>query len=163
MHKIHRKRVAISGHDAQQMARIKACRIKYGLRNVSQYAAALFRVRQCRRARFLDDRNKSEFKARLARQGVIPDRETSLLSVTVQHFLDRRLQSVIARKYGVTMKAARNWITGPGVQCGDRRLKWPSYPVRRASEGFLKVRGKTPIFSKSDGQTAGDSRESTHG
>ncbi len=81
----------------------------------------------------------------------------TVLGLTVEDFLNRRLQTVLHKK-GMcsTPKQARQFITHGNVMIGDRKIKFPSYMVPIDEEDKI-VLAKTPLAKVKTGEENGAS------
>ena len=123
---------------------------RYGLRNKRELWKAeteLSRIRHMARTLLAlpeDIRKEKErvLLASLNRLGLVNANATldDILSLKVEDLLERRLQSMVMRRYNVTPNHARQLIVHGHVMIGDRIIDIPSYLVRKDEEDKIKVR-----------------------
>lgn len=116
------------------------CR-KYGLKNKSQLGVA--------RALLLKYRaiTKSPHEAivapamtKLVKLGIIATpQKKEILALTMEHFLARRLQTIIAKKYDFTPRKARQLITHGHVRVNNTIKRFPGFLIRVDSEPTISV------------------------
>jgi len=115
---------------------------KYGLRRKREIwrAAALLRSFRQRARNLAAVKNEEEEKKlleRLYRLGLL-EKGASLndvLSLTVEDILERRLQTIVAKKgLANTVKQARQFIVHGHIGVEGRRVKFPSFLVTRELE-----------------------------
>jgi len=127
---------------------------EFGLRNKRELwraASTLRKYRAIARKLFAltgEKREKLEkiLIEKLIKLGVLQPGATldDILSLTVRDFLKRRLQTILYDLgYAKTIYHARQLITHGHVLIGDKKVKSPSYHVKRGEEGKIKV--KIPI------------------
>ena len=88
---------------------------------------------------------------KLHRLGLIPENGTleNVLTLNVQAFLDRRLQTMIYRKgMAKSLYQARQLITHGHVVIDGKKVKAPGYNVSLADEESLDYSTSSPIYSK---------------
>jgi len=74
--------------------------------------------------------------------GLLPESATldSVLSLSLENLLQRRLQTVLKEKgMANTMHQSRQLITHGHVKIGNKKIIYPSYVVTRAEEGSISV------------------------
>ncbi len=70
-----------------------------------------------------------------------------VLSLTVEAFLERRLETLVVRKrMANTMRQARQFITHGHIQVGDHKVTVPSYFVTKDEENTIKYFGVPMIL-----------------
>ena len=129
MYKLEKKKVKIKGHKKYLIDEIFALRVKYGLRNISEYARAKYQLKKYRRAMATHPKTIKEVRERLIRLGILK-KDMSLFDLNVEDFLKNRLQSVVALKYGISMRHARSLIVNKKVLIDKHIVKYPSYYPR---------------------------------
>ncbi len=138
--------------DEQRIAREKALKRKYGLKNMSEIWRAMAELKKYRReARRLlslteEERKEDEQKIldKLVRMGILkPNSQLDdVLSLTVEQILERRLQTVVQRKgLARTMRQARQLITHGFIALDGRRVTRPGIMISVEDEpkiGYFK-------------------------
>ncbi len=123
---------------------------RYGLKNKRELwrlRTELRRVRKIARellASNAPDRKQrgEELLSRLRRMGILSEHATldDVLSLTVEAFLERRLQTIIWRKgYAVSPKQARQLIVHGHVYIGNQKVTCPGYLVDKDEEDLIRV------------------------
>ena len=138
MWKIHKKKLTIRGVSRETIDTIRSFRIKYGLRNQSEYARAAFLVRKYRMVSKLDKQTIANVLKKLLRLGALKQNQ-SLFDLKVENFLDIRLQTVVSKKYGISMRHARKLITTGRVKVNEQIIKYPSYMPRLEKIKFITI------------------------
>ncbi len=131
---------------------------KYGLRNKHELWRAQTILSQYRtRARQLlalpEEEREAQLKVlidKLYKLGVLPSLESSVdevLSLTVEDFLKRRLQTMV-KNLGLasTIHQARQLIVHGHIAIKDRRVTIPSYHVKRGEEDFINYAPGSPFL-----------------
>jgi small subunit ribosomal protein S4 len=122
----------------------------YGLRNKRELWRAQTELSNIRKqARTLlaasqevREREESKLLKSLYRKGLVRDDATldDILSLTIEDFLSRRLQSMVFKKgFAKSPLHARQLIVHGHVLIGDRVVRIPSYMVSREEEDKIKV------------------------
>jgi len=122
----------------------------YGLKNKKELWRAQAELRRIRAfARKLlplsgpaREKGEKELLGRLYRLGLLPENATldDVLSLTVSDLLERRLQTMVWRKgLARTVKQARQFIVHGHVYVGGRRVRSPSYWVKRGEENQISL------------------------
>ena len=133
--------------DAERIKTESKLRSVYGLKNTREIWVMLQVLKRARRdaMKYLslgeEGRAKAQpLMARLARLGVIqPDAKIDdVLSLSVENFLDRRLQS-LAMKKGLarTARQSRQLITHGFIAVKGRKVSVPSYMVTADEEKYI--------------------------
>ncbi|MDI6806809.1 MAG: 30S ribosomal protein S4 [Candidatus Aenigmarchaeota archaeon] len=135
--------------DKERMEKEKVLMKTFGLKKKREIWVSEALLRKYRRvARELiaksDKKGESQLLEKLSKLGILLKNSTldDVLNLTVENFLERRLQTVIFRK-GVanTLKQARQLIVHKKVMIGGRRVIYPSYIVPIEEEDKIKVLG----------------------
>ncbi len=63
-----------------------------------------------------------------------------ILQLTVDIFLGRRLQTIVANKFKLSPRAARQLITHGHVFVADKRARFPGYLVRVENEPLIRIK-----------------------
>jgi small subunit ribosomal protein S4 len=127
----------------------------YGLRNKRELWKAeteLSRIRKMARTLLAlpeevrVDKEKELLRS-LDRLGLVSEGATldDVLSLKVEDILERRLQTIVMRKYNVTPNHARQLVVHKHVMLGDRIVNVPGYLVKREEEAKINVRESAPI------------------
>ncbi|MFQ6087446.1 MAG: 30S ribosomal protein S4 [Candidatus Methanofastidiosia archaeon] len=140
--KKHRKKYETPSHPWQKerIERERELMKKYGLKNKKELWKAESKLRRYRRlARRLlgthtkqTEIQKRELLSKLERLGILKREKTldSILGLSVEDILDRRLQSIVFKKgLGRTVKQARQMIVHGNIRIGDRRMRTPGLLV----------------------------------
>jgi small subunit ribosomal protein S4 len=135
--------------------------IEYGLRNKREVWKAASHLRRYRKAardllalmstgagqaRF--EAKKEELLGHLQRLGLLgPDADIdSVLSLKVQHHLERRLQTLVYRQgLARSPKQARQLITHGHIAINGKRINIPGYGVPRAEETQIAYHGRSAL------------------
>jgi len=99
------------------------------------------------------EKREKELLGRLYRLGLLPQDATldDVLSLTVQDLLERRLQTVVWRKgLARTPCQARQFIVHGHVYVEGRRVRSPSYWVKRGEEEKITVSEKLLEYVRSE-------------
>lgn len=129
---------------------------KYGLRNKRELwrAQAILRSfrERARRAMTLPDEEKEkqrqEIVNKLYKWGILPPDATfdDVLALTVENFLERRLQTIITNKgLARTVYQARQLITHGHISIAGRRVTRPGYIVNREEENLIEYASTSPL------------------
>jgi len=133
--------------DSKRIADEKGIMKTYGLRSKRELWRAEDTLRQFRRrARELiaveDPEKQKTLKDRLVKLGML-SKEAGLddvLALEINMLLDRRLQTIIARRnMASTPMHARQMITHGHVFIGDRKTRFPSYLVESGEESMIRT------------------------
>jgi len=128
---------------------------RYGLKNKRELWIAETLARRFRhRARAIlglpEDLRERELKAliaKLAKLGIVGDNASldSVLGITAEHILERRLQTIVYRKgLAKTMHEARQLITHGHIAIGATRVTSPGYLVSVEDEQFVTYAPGSP-------------------
>ncbi|MEM2046478.1 MAG: 30S ribosomal protein S4 [Candidatus Jordarchaeales archaeon] len=129
---------------------------KYGLRNKRELwrAQAILRGfrERARKAMALPqeerEKQRKEIVSKLYRWGILPPDSTldDVLALTVENFLDRRLQTlVVAKGLAKSVYQARQLITHGHIAVAGRRVTRPSYIVDRMLEDKIDYAPTSPL------------------
>lgn len=133
---------------------------EYGLRNKRELWIARSFLREVRaKARKLlalpeEQRIHLEkpLVARLYKLGLLPSEDATLediLSLTVRHVLERRLQTIVYRKgLASSIHHARQLITHGHIAIGGRRVRSPGYLVPREEENLIDYYPLSPYAKR---------------
>lgn len=132
---------------------------KYGLRNKKELWRLETLARYFRhRARGLlalppEIREKEEksLLARLYELGVLPDNATldDVLGLNAEHFLERRLQTIVFRKgLARSIHEARQLIVHGHIAIAGRRMRSPGYLVKREEEDLVDYTPTSPLAAR---------------
>ena len=92
-----------------------------------------------------------ELVNKLHRTGLVPERGTldDVLSLTVQDLMERRLQTVVFRRsMSKSLYQARQLIAHGHIAIHGRKVKAPSYMVKRTDEEALDYSASSSLTSK---------------
>ncbi len=131
--------------DKRRIAEESALKRKYGLKNMRELwiaKAELTKVRRVARQLLalpaeVREREQKKVLAKLNRYGILPENATldDILSLTVEHFLERRLQTVVYRKgLARTIKQARQLIVHGFIALDGRRVDTPGRFITKEEE-----------------------------
>jgi small subunit ribosomal protein S4 len=133
--------------DRERIEREKVLMKTFGLRRKREIWRAEALLRKYRRiARELiaktDEKKEAQLIEKLSKLGILPKNSTldDVLSLTVENFLERRLQTIVFRKgFANTPKHARQLIVHGKVFINERKITFPSYLVPVEEEDKIKV------------------------
>ncbi|MCX6772358.1 MAG: 30S ribosomal protein S4 [Candidatus Micrarchaeota archaeon] len=133
--------------DADRIKTEGALSTVYGLKNTREIWMVLDKLKKARRGamKYLslgaDGQEQAQpLMKKLARQGIIsPDSKIDdILSLSVENFLDRRLQSRVMKKgLARTAKQARQLITHGFISVNGKKVTIPSYLVTVEEENLI--------------------------
>ncbi|OYT41605.1 30S ribosomal protein S4 [Candidatus Pacearchaeota archaeon ex4484_26] len=126
-------------HEKDRIFEEKKILQKYGLKNKKEIWKAeskVSRIRnQAKRLLTASEEEQKKFLERLSEQGLIQAKTVDdVLELKTENILDRRLQTIVANKYRITAKHARQAIVHGHVKVGGKKVNIPSYFVNLASE-----------------------------
>ncbi len=130
---------------------------KYGLRNKrelwkAETLARYFRHRARKLLALPPEAREKEEKALLSKLyqlGVLPENATldDVLNLTAEHFLERRLQTIVYKKgLARTIYQARQLIVHGHIAIAGRRIRSPGYLVKRDEEDLVDYAPTSPFF-----------------
>jgi small subunit ribosomal protein S4 len=133
---------------------------QYGLRNKHElwrHETTLSNFREIARSlvgKPAEQRKKmeDELVTRLKKLGVLHETAVldDILDLTIEDTLERRLQTIVFRKgLGKTIQQSRQLITHGHVAVGDRRVRIPSYIVKKDEEPQVTYASKSPLANTS--------------
>jgi small subunit ribosomal protein S4 len=133
--------------DKERIQKEKALMKAYGLKRKREIWRAEALLRKYRRmARELiaksDKKKEAQLIEKLSKLGILPKNSTldDVLSLSVENFLERRLQTIVFRKgFANTPKHARQLIVHGKVFINERKINYPSYLVPVEEEDKIKV------------------------
>jgi len=139
---------------------------KYGLRNKKELWRLETLARYFRhRARGLlalppeiREQEEKSLLARLFELGVLPENATldDVLGLNAEHFLERRLQTIVYRKgLARTIHEARQLIVHGHIAIAGRRIRSPGYLVKREEEELVDYAPTSPYAAKTAEQQEG--------
>ncbi|MCX8194646.1 MAG: 30S ribosomal protein S4 [Candidatus Micrarchaeota archaeon] len=133
--------------DAERIKTEKKLASTYGLKNTREVWIALQHLKKARRNAIrliaLGKEGMEKGKpllSRLAKLGLLSENATleDVLSITVENFLDRRLQTRVVKKgLARTMAQARQLITHGFIAIRGRRVTVPSYLVNAEEDAYI--------------------------
>ena len=123
---------------------------KYGLKSRRDEWKADFQIGKIRNlAKTLitaAEIDKRQFIERQAKKGFAITSIQDILALSKEDFLKRRLQSIVAFKFSITPRLARQLITHKHVKIGGKMIKSPSHLTTVEEEANLIL--TTPIATK---------------
>ncbi len=157
--KFPRKKYETPSHpwEAERIRREKEILHKYGLRNKREIWRAetfLRRIReQARRLLAMAgeeqvEKEKERLLKRLARLGILPENASldDVLALTVEDILARRLQTLVyLHGLAKTPKQARQFIVHGHIAVDGRKVRTPSYLVRKEEEDKITYSYSSPL------------------
>lgn len=133
--------------DADRIKTDKKLTSTYGLKNTREIWVTLQHLKKARRNAIrllaLGAKGKEEGKpllSRLARLGILPAEANleDILSLSVENFLDRRLQSRVMKKgLARTAHQARQLVTHGFIAVKGKRVTAPSYLVNAEEDQYI--------------------------
>jgi len=147
---------------------------RYGLRNKKEIwqAETLARYFRHRARRLLalpeEVRKQAEQQllSKLYKMGVLPENATldDVLGLTAEHFLERRLQTLVYKKgLAKTIWQARQLIVHGHIAIGGRRIRSPGYLVPRDEEDLIDYAPTSPFARRREEEAAGQASEAQEG
>ena len=133
--------------DKERIEKEKELMKNFGLRKKKEIWKSIALLRKFRRmgrdlaAKKNKDKEK-ELIEKLAKLNLLPENSTldDVLSLTLENVLERRLETVVARKgLANTIKQARQFIIHGKVTIGGRKVFYPSYLVKKDEEEKIQV------------------------
>jgi small subunit ribosomal protein S4 len=131
-----------------QMGFVKA----YGLRNKRELQRIYYIISKYRKLSELD--KEKSLKA-LIRMGILNEGHT-LLDLKVKQFLDRRLQTIVSKKFDLKLKESRQKITHGKIVLNNQKLKSPGQLLNLKQEDELSY---TAYTSESNSESIKASHE----
>ena len=139
---------------------------KYGLRNKRELwkmetLARYFRHRARGLLALSPEAREKQAKlllARLYKLGVLPENATldDVLGLTAEHFLARRLQTIVYQKgLARSIYEARQLIVHGHIAIAGRRIRSPGYLVKRDEEDLIDYAPTSPLRARAEAQEAG--------
>jgi small subunit ribosomal protein S4 len=133
-------------YDRQRIERERKVLNEYGLRRKKEIWRFESMLRDFRRrARGLlavkDEKKEKELMDKLNKIGIETRTLDDVLSIRLEHILGRRLQTIVYKKgLANTPKQARQMIVHGHVLVNDKKVKWPSYIVKKSEEDKISLR-----------------------
>ncbi len=126
-------------HEGQRILAERKLVLKYGLKNKKEIWKAEGEVKRIRSvAKSLLTASQEEQKSfleRLGKSGLIQAKDVDdVLELRAESILDRRLQTIVASKFKLRPKQARQAIVHGHVMVEDRKINIPSFSVNIDSE-----------------------------
>lgn len=131
-------------YDAERIKIEKQLLQKYGLKNKKEIWKAESEVKRIRseakRLLTASLEEQERFLERLSKQGLLKAKTVDdVLELKVENILDRRLQTIVAKKFGLKPKQARQFITHGHVRISGRKVDIPSYFVDIETENKITL------------------------
>lgn len=150
-------------YDKERIASERDVVKSFGLRSKKELWKTEGMLRKYRRlARELvahyDEIKENLIKEKLVKMGILNKESTldSILGLSLEDFLNRRLQTVLQKKgLANTQKQARQFITHGHVLIENRKVTFPSYLVSVDDESKIVVRAN-PVKKMGAGETSGE-------
>ena len=149
-------------YDRERIASEREVVKSFGLRSKKELWKSEGMLRKYRRlARELvahyDEIKENMIKEKLVKMGILNKESTldSILGLSLENFLNRRLQTVIQKKgLANTQRQARQFITHGHVMIDNRKVTFPSYLVSVDDESKIVVK-TTPVKKANSGEIDG--------
>ncbi|MEM4367108.1 MAG: 30S ribosomal protein S4 [Candidatus Anstonellales archaeon] len=136
--------------DSDRITKESELKEKYGLKNMTEIWKAATELRKvrtvARESLSLPEEKKRKNQeliiGKLNRLGILQPNASldDVLSLTTEHFLERRLQTLVYKKgIAKSILQARQLITHGFIEVGGRRLTAPGYLVRKDQEDSIKL------------------------
>ncbi|MEM0129947.1 MAG: 30S ribosomal protein S4 [Thermoplasmatales archaeon] len=149
----------------------------YGLKNKRELWKAQSELRKYRanardlqaRLRLGDPVAQQTMKSmvgRLARYGILTENATAddILALSVQSFLERRLQTVVLRKgLARTPEMARQLIVHGHISVGEKKVTIPSYKVLKSEEADVGYAQDSPLANELHPMRLGEGKKESEG
>jgi small subunit ribosomal protein S4 len=115
---------------------------KFGLKNkreIWRADAQIVKIRRIAKTLITESVEKQkEFFDTLNKKGLNINSIAEVLALTKEDYLNRRLQTIVSRKFARTIKTARQMITHRNVTINGKIIDVPSYVVLLEEEGKIK-------------------------
>lgn len=126
-------------YEAERISEEKKILQKYGLKNKKEIWKAESEIRRIRneakRLLTASEQEKGKFLKRLSDKGLIQAKTVDdVLEIKIENVLNRRLQTVVANKFKINPKYARQAIVHGHVMIAKRKVNIPSYIVNLDTE-----------------------------
>ncbi|OYT61459.1 30S ribosomal protein S4 [Thermoplasmatales archaeon ex4484_30] len=160
--KFSRKKYETPSHpwEAERIERERELLLKYGLKNKREIWKAetfLRRIRGQARRLFAREgekqaeKEKEDLLKRLAKLGILPPEAKidDVLALTLEDILGRRLQTMVyLRGLANTAKQARQLIIHGHIAINGKRIRVPSYMVRKSEEDMITYAPSSPLVDE---------------
>jgi len=157
--KFPRKKYEAPSHpwEADRIQREKELLKKYGLKNkreIWRAATILRRIREQARRLFAKrskeevEKEKEKLLKRLSRLGMLPEESTldDVLALSIEDILARRLQTLVyLHGLAKTPKQARQFIAHGHIAINGKKVRVPSYLVRKEEEDKISYSYDSPL------------------
>jgi len=121
---------------------------KYGLKSRREVWRADFEIEKIRSlAKELITANpaeQSQFVEKQAKKGFKVSTVQDVLALNKENRLERRLQSIVAKKFSIPLKLARQLITHKHVKIGEKMISSPKHLVTVEEEANIILNVKIP-------------------
>lgn len=126
-------------YDKERIFEEKEILQKYGLKNKKEVWKAESEVKrirkQAKKLLTVSEEEQKKFLERLSKQGLIQAKTVGdVLDIKIENVLDRRLQTIVATKFKLKAKHARQAIVHGHVKIGERKVNIPSHFINLDSE-----------------------------
>lgn len=135
-------------YEKERISEEKQILERYGLKNkkeIWKMESKVKRIRkQAKRLLTSAPEEQEKFLERLSAQGLIQAKTVGdVLDIQIENVLDRRLQTIVANKFKLKPKHARQAIVHGHVNIDDRKVSIPSYFINlEAEKKVFMSRGK---------------------
>ena len=135
-------------HEGERIAAERKLVNKYGLKNKKEIwkaEAMVKRIRSVAKGLLTAPlEEQKDFLVSLGKRGLIQAKDVDdVLELKTENVLDRRLQTIVAGKFKLRPKQARQAIVHGNVLVGERKVNIPSFSVNLDSEmkiSYIKVK-----------------------
>jgi len=111
--------------------------ISFGLRNKKELQKVYYLISKIKKIKE-ESFDYCDKKQKLIKEGLLTE-ANSLLDITVESFLNRRLQTIVANKKKIAMKHSRQLITHGHVKLNNIKLKSPSQILKLEQDDKLDI------------------------
>jgi small subunit ribosomal protein S4 len=120
--KFRKKYIKYTPYNLAQYKIDNALIYKYGLKNkaeVRKFEGLVQKYRAIAKKYTIENSIYKSVCSKLIKKGIINKQNYNLLNLTVENFLDRRLQTVIALKYNISLLSSRQLIVNRNIRCNN--------------------------------------------
>lgn len=116
---------------------------KYGLKNKKEIWKAEYKIKKIReKAKKIltaSYEEQKKFIEKLNKIGLNVKNISDVLALNKEDWLERRLQTILSKKYNITPKLARQLIVHKHVTVGGVRVNSPSYIIKKGEEDKIEI------------------------